>query len=53
MFAFTRSKGTRVFSFLFRSNSEADVPDLLLVVRSANMVKYGSLSLTLYFFRVF
>ena len=43
VFTFTRSKGTRVCSSLFISNSEADVPELLLIVRSNSMAKYESL----------
>ena len=53
MFTFTFTEGTSVSNFLFISNSEADVPDLFLVMSSVNMAKYGSQSSSLYFRRVF
>ena len=42
LFMLMFSKGSSVCSFLFISNSEADVLELLLVVRSTKMAKYGS-----------
>ena len=44
-----------VCNFLFTSNTEADVPELFLVVHSTStkMTKYGSLSSFLHFHRVF
>ena len=49
MFTFRFSESTSARNFLFISNSEADVPELFLVARSANMTKYGSLLSSLYF----
>ena len=53
VFMFTFSEVTSVNNFLFISNSETDLPELFLVVRSGNMAKYGSLSSSLRFRRVF
>ena len=53
VFMFTFSEVTSFRNFLFISNSEADLPELFLVVRSGNMAKYGSLSSSLRFRRVF
>ena len=55
MFTFTFSEGSSVRNVFFISDSEEDVPELFLVVRSANMAKYGSLSPSLHFrnFRFF
>ena len=52
-FTFMFSKGASIHNFLFTSNSEADVPELFFIVRSANMAKYGSLSSSLHFHSVF
>ena len=51
-FTFTLSEGTSVRNFFFMSSSEADVPGLFLIVRSANMAKYGSQLSSLHFRRV-
>ena len=53
MLMFTLGKGNRIRNFLFISNIEADVPELFLVASCANMAKYGSLSSSLHFHRVF
>ena len=53
MFTFMFSEGTSVRNFLFISNSEADVPELFLVVRRINMAKYRLLLSSLHFGRVF
>ena len=53
MFTFTFSESTSVSNFFFISNSEVDVPDLFLVMCSANMAKCESLSSSLHFWRVF
>ena len=50
---FTFHKGTSVYNFLSISNSEADISELFLVVRSADMAKYVSLSSSIHFRRVF
>ena len=52
MLIFTFSEGTSVHNFLFTSNSEVAVPELFLVVCSADMAKYVSLLSSLYFRRV-
>ena len=52
MFTFRFSESTSNRNFLFISDSEVDVPELFLAVRSANMTKYGSLLSALYFRRV-
>ena len=46
------SKGTSIFKFLFISNNGADVPELCLVVHSANMAQHVPLSSSLHFRRV-
>ena len=53
MFTFTISEGTSVRNFFFISNSKVDIPELFLVVCSANMAKYGSQLSSLHFCRVF
>ena len=40
MFTFTFSQGASVDNFRFISNSEGDVPELFLVVRSDKIAKY-------------
>ena len=53
VFTFTFSECTSVCNFLFICIFESHVPMLLLVVRSANMAKYGSLLSSLHSCRVF
>ena len=53
VFAFTFSKVTSACNFLFISNSEADVPELFLVVHSTNVAKYILLLSSLHSCRVF
>ena len=53
VFMLTFGEGTSVCNFLFISNSEENIPELLLVVCSDNMAKYRWLSSSFYFPRVF
>ena len=53
VFTFMFSKGTSVHYFLFISDSEANVPELFLIVSRTNMKKYGSPSSSLHFCRFF